>query len=291
LVRLLGVVPAALLLSGLFAMWAGPLAAPVAATAPPAPSAPPATPATNSDWPQYQHDPTHDGNNSQETILSASNVKNLGLAWTGDVSSWATAPVVAGGVAYVGSGDGKLYAFPAGCASGAETCAPLWVGVMEEPAPGRITNVSQPAVANGVIYIGASNWQRPDDMGDSGVDDDPHGQLYAFAAGCASGGETCGSIWTSDDFDAAVGTPTVADGVVYVTVTTDVELGSPPRRVDTCFRCRRNGSLDWRRRRNAHGRRWRGIRCRRRRDLRIRRRLRKRRCCMHAALDSSGPGD
>ena len=34
LVRLLGLVPAALLLSGLFSVWAGPLAAPVAAAAP-----------------------------------------------------------------------------------------------------------------------------------------------------------------------------------------------------------------------------------------------------------------
>src|SRR5450756_552750 len=37
LLRLLGVAPAALLLSGLLAVWAGPLAAPVAATAPTSP--------------------------------------------------------------------------------------------------------------------------------------------------------------------------------------------------------------------------------------------------------------
>src|SRR5450830_1351790 len=37
MVRLLGIAPAALLLSGLLAVWAGPLAAPVAATAPTGP--------------------------------------------------------------------------------------------------------------------------------------------------------------------------------------------------------------------------------------------------------------
>jgi hypothetical protein len=37
-----------------------------------------------------------------------------------------SSPAVANGVVYVGSGDGKLYAYAVGCASGGGTCTPLW---------------------------------------------------------------------------------------------------------------------------------------------------------------------
>ena len=47
LARLLGLAPAALLLSGLVAIWAGPLAAPAAAA--------------SGDWPQFHNGPTHEG--------------------------------------------------------------------------------------------------------------------------------------------------------------------------------------------------------------------------------------
>src|SRR5439155_502446 len=75
------------------------------------------------------------------------------------------------GVAYVGSGDGKLYAFAAaGC--GASTCAPLWTAATGGPI------YSSPAVAGGTVYVGSN--------------DD---KLYAFAAsGC--GAPTCAALWT-----------------------------------------------------------------------------------------------
>ena len=50
---------------------------------------------------------------------------------------------------YVGSYDGKLYAFAVGCASGGGACSPLWTG-----ATGAVI-ISSPAVANGVVYVGS----------------------------------------------------------------------------------------------------------------------------------------
>jgi outer membrane protein assembly factor BamB len=67
-------------------------------------------------------------------------------------------PAVAGGVVYVGSSDGKLYAFNAGNSprncfmTGApltNTCPPLWTAVGGGPPTG-----SSPAVAHGVVFSG-----------------------------------------------------------------------------------------------------------------------------------------
>ena len=52
---------------------------------------------------------------------------------------------MANGVVYVGSGDGRLYAFPAaGC--GSASCAPLFVGPRHQPP-------SAPAVAGGMVFF------------------------------------------------------------------------------------------------------------------------------------------
>lgn len=114
MVRLRGVASTALLLSGMLAVWGGPLAGPVAAA--------------TGDWSQFHNGPTHSGYNAQETTLSTSNVGALGLAWTGTTGSaiYFSSPTVANGVVYVGSEDDKLYAYAAGCASGGASCAPLW---------------------------------------------------------------------------------------------------------------------------------------------------------------------
>jgi outer membrane protein assembly factor BamB len=182
LVQLLGVVPAALLLSGLL----------IVAVAPAAPAA--AAAAANGDWPQFQHGPTHDGYNSQETILSASNVQNLGVAWTGATDeSLASPAVVADGMVYVGSTVGELYAYAVGCASFGGTCTPLWTGTV-----GYMRGLS-PAVADGVVYVPGDDFK-----------------VSAFAVGCASGGGTCLPLWTGTTGDSATSSPVVADGVVYV---------------------------------------------------------------------------
>ena len=52
---------------------------------------------------------------------------------------------------YVGSQDGKLYAYAVGCNSGDGTCSPIW----SYTTGGAIH--SSPAVANGVVYVGSDD--------------------------------------------------------------------------------------------------------------------------------------
>jgi outer membrane protein assembly factor BamB len=93
---------------------------------------------------------------------------------------------------YVGSYDGKLYAFDAqGC--GSPTCQPLWTGQTGGPVD------SSPAVAGGNVYVGSTD-----------------GAVYAFpAAGC--GTTACSPLWrgqTGGSIDIA--SPTVVGGKVLV---------------------------------------------------------------------------
>jgi len=61
-----------------------------------------------------------------------------------------SSPTVANGVVYVGSDDGKMYAFnAAGCGSG--QCQPLWT----YQTGGLIFSSS--AVADGVLYFGSTD--------------------------------------------------------------------------------------------------------------------------------------
>jgi outer membrane protein assembly factor BamB len=211
LVRLLGVVPAALLLSGLL----------IVAVAPVAPVA-----AASGDWPQSQNSPARNGFNSQETVISASNVHSLELDWTADRHSFSyPLLVVADGVVYVGGGTGwetvqyspgvangvvyvsggqdsqgrpDVQAYAVGCASGGGTCTPLWTAAAGRPGDG----LGSPTVANGVVYVGSNEGAT--------------GKLYAFAVGCNSGGGTCTPLWTGATYDRADGSPAVAGGVVYI---------------------------------------------------------------------------
>ena len=103
-----------------------------------------------------------------------------------------SSPAVADGTVYVGSDDGKLYAFDAAglfnCAAGPpRTCLAQWV-----TTTGAAVR-SSPVVANGVVYVGS------DDAG-----------LYALNA-------TTGQvIWKTITGAAVRSSPAVASGVVYV---------------------------------------------------------------------------
>jgi outer membrane protein assembly factor BamB len=100
-------------------------------------------------------------------------------------------PSVANGIVYVGTGDHKLQAFPAG-GCGAPTCAPLWTAAVGEEIAGS------PAVAGGVVYVTTTN-----------------GTLSAFrAAGC--GAATCTPLWTGGTPGFTRGAPAIANGVAYV---------------------------------------------------------------------------
>ena len=155
---------------------------------------PAATLAANGDWTQFRESQTHQAHNTSELILSDSNVHALGLAWTGATGAAVdSSPAVANGVVYVGSADGKLYAFAVGCATGGGTCAPLWTAT----TGGAID--SSPAASGDRVFVGSAD-----------------GKLYAFAVGCATGGGTCSPLWTATTGGPIHSSPTVDTGVVYV---------------------------------------------------------------------------
>jgi len=157
---------------------------------------------TACDWTQYRYGPAHTGFNPTETKISAANVGTLVEAWTTTTGGARSSPAVANGVVYLGSADGKLYAFDAGGATGCsatpKTCSPLW-----SATTGGAIYSSSPAVANGVVYVGS------DDR-----------KLYAFdAAGvtnCSGTPKTCTPLWTAITGGEVRTSPAVANGVVYV---------------------------------------------------------------------------
>jgi outer membrane protein assembly factor BamB len=145
---------------------------------------------------QFGFDAQHTHNNPYERILSPSSVKRLIQAWTALTDAVIfSSPAVVNGAVYVGSNDGKLYAFKAdGC--GQSTCSPLWTATTGGPVE------SSPAVVNGVVYVGSDN-------GNDG------GKLYAFKAdGC--GQASCAPLWTALTGSSVGSSPAVANGVVYV---------------------------------------------------------------------------
>jgi len=154
------------------------------------------------DWPQFRFDDAHTGFNPNEQLLDAGNVTQLQLAWAaqlGQLVDWSS-PAVVGGVAYIGSTDGRLWAYPAGGCGRSLCTLPLWQSV----PLGQI--IDSPTVAGGVVYIGSQT---------SNVNND--GRLNAFAAaGCGS--PVCAPLWQGIAGPQSIlqSSPAVANGVVYV---------------------------------------------------------------------------
>jgi len=153
-------------------------------------------------WPQFRFNRLHTGFQPFETTLNASNVPRLQLAWQAQLGALVnySSPAVVNGVAYIGSSDGRLWAYPAsGC--GQQICTtPLWTS----------TNLGQiidsPTVKNGLVYVGSQT--SPSSAA---------GKLDVFRAdGC--GHSVCAPIWRGVAGTQSIlqSSPTVVGGRVYV---------------------------------------------------------------------------
>ncbi len=144
-------------------------------------------------WPMFHNQQSHLGFNPFEKTISRANAQQLGLAWVGVMGDIAdtSSPAIVNGVAYIGSFDGRLYAFNAdGCAQ--DSCLPLWSGATENAI------LSSPAVANSAVYVGSEDHK-----------------LYAFAAnGC--GQSDCAPLWAGLTNGAIDSGPVVTSSMVYV---------------------------------------------------------------------------
>jgi outer membrane protein assembly factor BamB len=135
------------------------------------------------DWAEHGFGARGQRYNPYENVISPANASSLDVAWTyptgGIVES---SPAVVGGVVYIGSNDGYLYAL------NATTGALKWkrnVGGVD---------YSSPAVADGVVYVGSYTTNK----------------FYALNA-------STGKVKWFDYMDGAMeGSPTVANGIVYI---------------------------------------------------------------------------
>jgi hypothetical protein len=154
-------------------------------------------------WPQFGHDTRLSGFNPDESTITRDTVGGLDLEYVafgppnstfGGISR--SSPAIVGGIAYVGTDQGLLVAWPAtGC--GSSQCGPLWTAQLSNGA------FTTPAVADGLVFISSAG------NVENGI-----GTLYAFkAAGC--GRASCKPVWTAPvpNTDSS---PTVADGVLYI---------------------------------------------------------------------------
>lgn len=157
---------------------------------------------TSCTWAMFGSGPERTRFNPVVASLKTSNVGSLTLQGTGLTQGGVeSSPAVVNGVVYVGSGDGKLYAFDErgqeSCTGSPRTCAPLWTAAAN-------TFISSPAVANGVVYIGSFDKK-----------------LYAYdaagTAGCSGTPKTCAPLWSGTANDpTSASSPAVANGVVYI---------------------------------------------------------------------------
>jgi eukaryotic-like serine/threonine-protein kinase len=117
-------------------------------------------------WRQAGFDAAHTAHNKREHILSPSNVGLLTQIWASPVGvgTLYASPIVGKGRVYLGSGDGRLYAFDTA------TGATLWIGEQQplffvDSASGGdglvfASSLYQPLVAYDAV-TGAIVWQRP----------------------------------------------------------------------------------------------------------------------------------
>jgi outer membrane protein assembly factor BamB len=127
-------------------------------------------------WPMFHHDLTHTG--CSTSAAPHTNATLWSYATNGVVFS---SPAVVGGVVYVGSNDGRVYALNA--LNGTQ----LW-----HYTTSNIVH-SSPAVAGGVVYVGSND-----------------GRVYALNASTGT------QVWNYTTSGTVESSPAVAGGVVYV---------------------------------------------------------------------------
>jgi outer membrane protein assembly factor BamB len=145
-------------------------------------------PFANADWNMFRADPSHDGVGTGNPVLTPA------MLWDYQTngSVWA-APAIVGGIVYVGSQDGNVYALSA--TSGVK----IWNYNTGNPVG------SSPAVVDGVVYITADS---PSNVPPSGIPPPQYGYIYALSA---NNGD---KIWNYTT-QGWVTSPIVEDGVVY----------------------------------------------------------------------------
>jgi outer membrane protein assembly factor BamB len=145
-------------------------------------------------WLSFRGGAARTGVNPYEFVLNAGNIAHLAESWTastgGAVESSPAVEMLKYRTVYVGSDDGKLYAFDA-------TLGTLeWTGATGGPVR------SSPAVAGDLVYVGSDD-----------------GKLYAFDAagstGCAGVPKTCDPVWTATTGGPVPSSPAVVGGLVY----------------------------------------------------------------------------
>ena len=182
-------------------------------------------------WPQYHFDTNHSGCNPYESVIGVNTAPNLTLKWKFPTLARVSAsPVVAGGIAYVGSWDEYLWAVDV---KTGELLWPFWA---------RRFIFASPVVADGMLYV-ASDEGRPYNLfalnartGDviwqyvtsGSVDRDSdlvvgNGMLYvgSFSGQLEAVNAKTGAFVWSHEFPARP-SAAVAGGVVYVSAGYDV---------------------------------------------------------------------
>jgi serine/threonine protein kinase/outer membrane protein assembly factor BamB len=172
----------------------------------------------------FGFDAQHTNSNPYETLLSRTNVSHLVPKWisdpTGGLSS--SPAIVVGGLVYIGSNDGKLYAFDV------TTGHTRWIGSTSG------LNLASPAVVNGVAYVGSldqklyafdaltGNVRWTTSIPGSAISSSPtvaNGVVYVGTEDgrvCAFDVATGRTLWTSDSFGSHGSAPAVANGMVYI---------------------------------------------------------------------------
>jgi hypothetical protein len=169
------------------------------------------------DWPMSAFDAALTGS-SLDTALNTANVSTLQTLFTNPGQFGP--PVESNGVVYAtltapDDASGSLEAFDANgatsCSGSPNQCSPLWTAAVS----GSSLDGSAPAVVNGVVYVTTFT-------ATTGV-----GELYAFDANgvtnCSGSPKVCQPLWTAPA-GVSYASPTVANGVVYLSSTANSDL-------------------------------------------------------------------